>query len=71
MQLGQHPHEVALGLKTAFSNPQIWLSKEQSPALQTIWGQTVADSVQTQTARRINSSFVWNEHKINETLLIV
>jgi len=59
MQAGQHPQKVALGCKTAFCDSQIsWLSSVQGILEQEFGRQTIASAVLTQTARRVNNSFI-------------
>jgi hypothetical protein len=59
MQAEQHPQKVALGVKTAFCDAQIrWSISMHVTLSQLFGGQTISDAVQTQTARRVNSSFI-------------
>ena len=59
MQSGQHPQKVALGFKTAFCDAHVsGLSSEHLTLAQYCGGQTIAHAVQTQTARRVNRSFI-------------
>jgi cytochrome b subunit of formate dehydrogenase len=57
MQAGQHPQKVALGLKTAFCDSQIsWLSSLHMTLVHAFGRHTIANAVQTQPARSVNSS---------------
>ena len=59
MHPGQHPQKVALGFKTAFCDSQLsWLSLVHFILEQKFGTQTIANAVVTQTARRVNNSFI-------------
>ena len=57
--VGQHPQRVGLGPETALIGSHVnRLVSAHAIMGQYISGQTIADRVQTQTARRIKTSFI-------------